>query len=60
MESLWCKGNVTNEIDLLMPVKTSGVDEKLIVAQLVMKFSQFYGTRRFVTVFTTARYQSQS
>jgi hypothetical protein len=25
-----------------------------------MKFSQFYGTRRFVTVFTTARYQSQS
>jgi hypothetical protein len=28
------------------------VIEKLIVAQLVKKFPVFYGTRRFITVFT--------
>jgi len=30
--------------------------EKLIVAQLVKKFPAFYGTRSFITVFTTAGY----
>jgi len=34
--------------------------EKLIVAQLVRKFPAFYGTRRFITVFTTARHWSLS
>jgi hypothetical protein len=29
--------------------------EKLIVAQLVRKFPAFYGTGRFITVFTRAR-----
>jgi hypothetical protein len=34
--------------------------EKLIVAQIVKKFPAFDGTRRFVTVFTTARHWSLS
>jgi hypothetical protein len=29
----------------------NGVLEKLTVAELVRKFSAFYGTRRFITVF---------
>jgi hypothetical protein len=33
---------------------------KLTVAQLVNKFPAFYGTRRFITVFTTARHWSLS
>jgi hypothetical protein len=36
----------------------STVLEKLTVTQLVKKFPAFYGTRRFITVFTTARYWS--
>jgi len=32
--------------------------EKLTVPQLVKKFHAFYGTRRFITVFTTARHCS--
>jgi len=38
----------------------SRVLEKLIVAQLVKKFSIYYGTRRFITVFTRARQLSLS
>jgi hypothetical protein len=34
--------------------------EKLIVAQLVRKFHVFYGTRRFITVFTIARHWTLS
>jgi len=30
--------------------------EKLIGSQLVMKFHARYGTRRFITAFTTARH----
>jgi hypothetical protein len=30
--------------------------EKLTGSQLVKKFSVFYGTRRFITAFTTARH----
>jgi hypothetical protein len=30
--------------------------EKLIVTQLIKKLSAYYGTRRFITVFTRARY----
>jgi len=29
--------------------------KKLTVTQLVNKFPEFYGTSRFITVFTTAR-----
>jgi hypothetical protein len=32
--------------------------DKLTVTQLVKKFPAFYGTRRFITVFTTARHWS--
>ena len=34
--------------------------EKLTVSQLVKKFPQFYGTRRFITAFTRARHLSLS
>jgi hypothetical protein len=34
--------------------------DKLVVLQLVKKFPAFYGTRRFITLFTTARHVSQS
>jgi hypothetical protein len=34
--------------------------EKLIGSQLVMKFPALYGTRRFITAFTTARHLSLS
>jgi hypothetical protein len=34
--------------------------EKLVVTQLVKKFPAFYGTRRFITVFTRARHWSLS
>jgi hypothetical protein len=34
--------------------------EKLIVTQLVKKLPAFYGTRRFIAVFTKARYWSVS
>jgi hypothetical protein len=42
-----------NVLDILTPWKTVHV-EKLIVAQVVKKFPAFHGTRRFITVFTTA------
>jgi len=34
--------------------------EKLIGSQIVMKFPAFYGNRRFITAFTSARHQSLS
>ena len=34
--------------------------EKLIGVQLVKKFLAFYGTRRFITAFTSARHLSLS
>jgi len=34
--------------------------EKLTVSQLVKKFPAFYGTRRFITAFATARHLSLS
>jgi hypothetical protein len=36
------------------------VIEKLIAAQLVKKFTEFYGIRRFITVFTRAHHRSLS
>jgi hypothetical protein len=38
----------------------SGDLEKLTVPQLVEKFPESYGTRRFITVFTTARHLPES
>jgi hypothetical protein len=37
-----------------------GLLEKLKVSQLVKKFPEFYGTRRFITAFTRARHLSLS
>jgi hypothetical protein len=37
-----------------------GLLEKLTVSQLVKKFHAFYGTRRFITAFTSARHMSLS
>jgi hypothetical protein len=34
--------------------------EKLTSSQLAKKFPAFYGTRRFITAFTSARHQSLS
>ena len=34
--------------------------EKLTISQLVKKFPAFYGTRRFITAFTSARHLSLS
>jgi hypothetical protein len=34
--------------------------EKLTVLQLVKKFPAFYGTRKFITTFTSARHMSLS
>ena len=36
------------------------IPEKLTVPQLVKKFPAFYGTRRFVTAFASARHVSLS
>jgi hypothetical protein len=35
---------------------STGLLDKLVVVQLVKKFQTFYGTGRFITVFTTTRY----
>jgi hypothetical protein len=37
-----------------------GLLEKLTVSQLVKKFPPFYGIRRFITAFITARHLSLS
>jgi hypothetical protein len=43
--------------DILQLITWSRVRlEELIVAQLLKKFPTFYGTRKFITVYTTARY----
>jgi hypothetical protein len=39
-----------------LPKCHSRVIENLVVSQLVKKFSVFYGTRRFIIVFTIVRY----
>jgi hypothetical protein len=44
---------VTHDLNLLTPWST--VLEKLTSFQTVKKFPAFYGTRRFLTAFTSAR-----
>jgi hypothetical protein len=41
-------------------LKDKNLLKKLMVSQLVKKFPAFHGTRRFITVFTTARHWSLS
>jgi len=48
--------NSVHILQMLTP--WSRVLEKLTATQLVKKFPAFYGTRRFITVFTTARHWS--
>jgi hypothetical protein len=48
--------NTSNE---LIPWNTVLI-EKLIVVQLVKKFSFFYGARKFIAVFTKARHWTLS
>ena len=45
--------------DLLTPCSRDLL-EKLIGLQLVKKFPEIYGTRRFITAFTSARHLSVS
>ena len=40
----------------LLTSRSRALLEKLTVSQLVKKFPAFYGTRRFITAFTSARY----
>ena len=47
------------QIYLITP-RSTVLLEKLTGSQLVKKFLTFYGTRRFITAFTTARYLSLS
>ena len=61
------KSNVSSFCNILYSLKTylftpwrSVLLEKLIGSQLVKKFPAFYGTRRFITAFTSARHLSLS
>jgi hypothetical protein len=55
---------IPNQINILFLLKIlipwSTVLEKLTVTQLLKKFTAFYGTRRFITVFTRSRHWSLS
>ena len=44
----------------LLTPRSTVLLEKLTVPQLVNKFPAFYGTRRFITAFTSARHLSLS
>ena len=48
----------TSHASLWLQTSWSSVLEKLTGSQLVKKFPAFYGTRRFITAFTKARYPS--
>jgi hypothetical protein len=54
-ESLVEKSNRLNELS-----GAESLSRSQEYAQLVQKFPAFYGTRRFITVFTTARHMSLS
>jgi hypothetical protein len=45
---------------LILNLRFHGLLEKLTVSQLVKKFPAFYGTRKFITAFTTAGHLSLS
>ena len=57
------KGVVEDEVKLhiyLLTPLSRVLLENLTVSQLVKKFPAFYGTRRFITAFTSARHLSLS
>ena len=47
-------------LDYLLIPWSRGLPEKLTGPQLVKKFPAFYGTRMFITAFTTTRHLSLS
>jgi hypothetical protein len=58
---LFCKVNLTYYLhNNKFTVWNKILLDKLTVTQLVKKFLAFYGTRRFITVLTTARQWSLS
>ena len=52
--------SAVNSLTYLLTPWSSVLLEKLIGSQLVKKFPAFYGTRRFITEFTSARHLSLS
>jgi len=52
--------NITDLFTQLLTPQSTVLLEKLTGSQLVKKFPAFYGTRRFITVFTNARQLSVS
>jgi hypothetical protein len=55
-----CDSNILTYLLTYSLTPCSRVLEKLTVPQLVKKFPAFYGTRRFITAFTSARNPSVS
>jgi len=49
-----------NELTNSLTLRSRVLIEKLIVTQLVKKFSEIYGNRRFIRVFTGARHRNPS
>ena len=58
-ERVLCLGSTSSKTDLLPPWSRV-FHEKLICFQLLKKFPAFYGTRRFITAFTSDRHLSLS
>ena len=52
----WRKRVETNGIACLLTIWSTVLPEKLTNPQIVNKFPAYYGTRRFITAFTTARH----
>jgi hypothetical protein len=50
-------GSSTEGITLYILTRSRDFPEKLTGPQLVTKFPTFYGTRRFIAAFTSARHQ---
>ena len=51
---------LNNKYSILYTPSSTVILEKLTTSQLVRKFPTFYGTRRFITTFTSARHLSLS
>jgi hypothetical protein len=60
LEGKWEQKHYFSVDDSLTQSWSSALLEKLLIAQPLKKFSAFYGTRRFITVFTRALHRSLS
>jgi len=56
----WLLHLLTYLLTYLLTPRSRIILQKLAVSQLVKEFSAFYGTRRFITAFTSVRYLSLS